>query len=301
MIVRVSGKEAQSIMDQPVLGIIGGSGLYQLPGLKEARSIDLNTPFGNPSSPVVIGKLGGRTVAFLARHGIGHFISPSEVNYRANIYALKSLGVERLLSVSACGSLRDDFAPGQIVIPDQIIDFTRQRKPTFFEEGLVVHIGVADPFCSDLSTSLGNAVDASGGVCHRGGTAVTIEGPRFSTKGESNLFRAWGISIIGMTMCPEAFLAREAEMCFSVMAHVTDYDVWHLTEESVSVDVVVKTLNRNTELAQAAILHLVENLPNEYSCSCSSALENAVITSPECIPPATLKKVGLLVKKYISA
>ena len=286
--------------EYPALGIIGGSGLYQLPGLKEAKSIDLTTPFGNPSSPIIMGKLGGKKVAFLARHGIGHFISPTEINYRANIYALKSLGVQRILSVSACGSLRDDFSPGHIVIPDQIIDFTRNRKCTFFEDGLVAHIGVADPFCNDLSNQLGQAVDQAGGTCHKGGIAVTIEGPRFSTKAESNLFRAWGISIIGMTMCPEAFLAREAELCFAVMAHVTDYDVWHLTEESVSVEIVVKTLKKNTELAQNAILELVNNLTEECTCSCSSALQNAVITSPECIPPETLKKVELLVKKHIS-
>jgi len=288
------------VNEYPVLGIIGGSGLYQLPGLKEAKSIDLTTPFGNPSSPIIMGKLGGKKVAFLARHGIGHFISPTEINYRANIYALKSLGVQRILSVSACGSLRDDFSPGHIVIPDQIIDFTRNRKCTFFEDGLVAHIGVADPFCNDLSNQLGQAVDQAGGTCHKGGNAVTIEGPRFSTKAESNLFRAWGISIIGMTMCPEAFLAREAELCFAVMAHVTDYDVWHLTEESVSVEIVVKTLKKNTELAQNAILELVNNLTEECTCSCSSALQNAVITSPECIPPETLKKVELLVKKHIS-
>ena len=287
------------MVDKPVLGIIGGSGLYQMPGLKEARSIDIPTPFGNPSSPIVVGKLNGRSIAFLARHGIGHYLSPSEVNYRANIYALKSLGVERIVSISACGSLRDDFAPGQIVIPDQIVDFTRRRVPTFFENGLVVHVGVADPFCSDLSSLLGQAVLKSGGTCHRGGTALTIDGPRFSTKGESNLFRSWGMSIIGMTMCPEAFLAREAEICFSVMAHVTDYDVWHLTEEQVSVDVVNRTLQKNTDLAQQAILELVQTLPDECHCDCSRALENAVITSPECIPPETLKKVELLIKKYI--
>lgn len=288
------------MMEQPVLGIIGGSGLYQLPGLKEAKSLDIRTPFGDPSSPVVLGKLAGKPVAFLARHGIGHFISPTEINYRANIFAMKSLGVQRLLSISACGSLRDDFAPGHTVIPDQVIDFTRDRKRTFFEDGLVVHVGVADPFCGDLSRQLGQTVDACGGVCHKGGTAITIEGPRFSTKAESNLFRSWGISVIGMTLCPEAFLAREAEMCFAVMAHVTDYDVWHLTEDTVSVEVVVRTLNKNTELAQKVILKLVQDLPEDFSCSCSKALENAVITSPECIPPETMKKVDLLVKKYIS-
>ncbi len=285
--------------DQPILGIIGGSGLYQMPGLKEARSVDIPTPFGDPSSPVVIGRLEGKKIAFLARHGIGHYLSPSEINYKANIYALKSLGIQRLVSISACGSLRDDFVPGQIVIPDQIVDFTRRRERTFFEGGLVVHVGVADPFCGVLGNLLVEAIAKCGGTCHKGGTSITIEGPRFSTKGESNLFRSWGMSIIGMTTSPEAFLAREAEMCFSVMAHITDYDVWHLTEEQVSVDVVVRTLQKNTSLAQQSIAELVKSLPDEFPCTCSRALENAIITSPECIPPETLKKVELLVKKYI--
>jgi 5'-methylthioadenosine phosphorylase len=285
--------------DQPILGIIGGSGLYQMPGLKEARSVDIPTPFGDPSSPVVIGRLEGKKIAFLARHGIGHYLSPSEINYKANIYALKSLGIQRLVSISACGSLRDDYVPGQIVIPDQIVDFTRRKERTFFEGGLVVHVGVADPFCGVLGNLLVQAVAKCGGTCHKGGTSITIEGPRFSTKGESNLFRSWGMSIIGMTTSPEAFLAREAEMCFAVMAHITDYDVWHLTEEQVSVDVVVRTLQKNTSLAQQSIAELVKSLPDEFPCSCSRALENAIITSPECIPPETLKKVELLVKKYI--
>lgn len=284
--------------DQPVLGIFGGSGLYQMPGLKEARTVDIATPFGNPSSPVVIGKLDGKKVAFLARHGIGHYLSPSEINYRANIYALKTLGVQRLVSISACGSLRDDYAPGQIVIPDQVVDFTHRRDSTFFDGGLVVHVGVADPFCGLLGNLLGQAVEKCGSTCHKGGTTVTIEGPRFSTKGESNLFRSWGISIIGMTTSPEAFLAREAEMCFAVMAHITDYDVWHMTEETVSVEVVVRTLQKNTALAQQSISELVKTLPEDFTCTCSRALENAIITSPECIPPETLKKVELLVKKY---
>ncbi len=285
--------------DQPILGIIGGSGVYQMPGLKEARSVDIPTPFGTPSSPVVVGRLEGRRIAFLARHGIGHYLSPSEINYKANIFALKSLGIQRLVSISACGSLRDDFVPGQIVIPDQIVDFTRRQERTFFEGGLVAHVGVADPFCGVLGNLLGKAVEKCGGTCHKGGTSITIEGPRFSTKGESNLFRSWGMSIIGMTTSPEAFLAREAEMCFAVMAHITDYDVWHLTEEQVSVDVVVRTLQKNTTLAQQSIAELVKTLPDEFPCSCSRALENAIITTPECIPPETLKKVELLVKKYI--
>jgi 5'-methylthioadenosine phosphorylase len=208
--------------ETPVLGVIGGSGLYQMNGLTKTETIVLDTPFGKPSAPIVVGTLAGKKVAFLARHGIGHQISPSEVNYRANIYAMKQIGVKRLVSISACGSLREDYAPGHIVIPDQIFDFTRLRQRSFFSEGLVVHIGVADPFCADLSTQVYQALQDAGGTVHQGGTFITIEGPRFSTKGESNLFRAWGMSIIGMTASPEVFLAREAEMCYAVMAHVTD-------------------------------------------------------------------------------
>jgi len=282
-----------------VLGIIGGSGLYQFSALQNVKTVEIKTPFGDPSSPIVIGSLSGKRVAFLARHGIGHFISPTEVNYRANIYALKSLGVQQVVSISACGSLRDDFAPGDIVIPDQLVDFTHQRPRTFFGDGMVVHVGVAEPFCTELSALLLEAVNEAGAVSHNGGTFITIEGPRFSTKGESNLYRAWGMSIIGMTASPEAFLAREAEMCYATMAHMTDYDVWHVTEEAVSADMVVRTLAKNIELVQKAVQILAEKLPRNITCACSSALSNAIITRPECIPPETVKKLDLLVKKYI--
>ncbi len=207
---------------QPSLAIIGGSGLYSMPGLKDVTEHDITTPFGKPSSPVVTGTLEGRLVAFLARHGIGHHISPTEVNYCANIYALKSLGVERVVGISACGSLREDYAPGDLVIPDQIFDLTRNRRRSFFGEGLVAHIGVAEPFCRDLSGQVYQAVSATGATVHQGGTFLTVEGPRFSTKAESNVYRSWGMSLIGMTTSPEAFLAREAELCYTVMAHVTD-------------------------------------------------------------------------------
>jgi 5'-methylthioadenosine phosphorylase len=282
-----------------VLGIIGGSGLYQFSALQNVKTVEIKTPFGDPSSPIVIGSLAGKRVAFLARHGIGHFISPTEVNYRANIYALKSLGVQQVVSISACGSLRDDFAPGDIVIPDQLVDFTHNRVRSFFGNGMVVHVGVAEPFCSELSGLVLVSVNEAGAVSHQGGTFLTIEGPRFSTKGESNLYRAWGMSIIGMTASPEAFLAREAEMCYATMAHVTDYDVWHMTEETVSADMVVRTLSKNVELAQQAVQILVKKLPHKFTCSCSSALSNAIITQAECIPPETVKKLDLLVKKYI--
>ncbi len=285
---------------QPILlGIIGGSGLYEMPGLENLEEHTLETPFGKPSAPVVVGTLEGRRVAFLARHGIGHPISPSEINYRANIYALKSLGVERVVSISACGSLREDYAPGHIVIPDQLFDFTRNRRRTFFGEGLVAHVSVPEPFCPDLSGHLAAAVEATGATLHRGGTYITIEGPRFSTKAESNVFRSWGMSLIGMTTAPEAFLAREAEMCYAVMAHVTDYDVWHVDEAPVTVDMVLETLRRNLHTAQEAIRNLIQRLPAERHCQCSHALANALITDPTVIPPETRAKLRLLVEKYL--
>ena len=284
----------------PTLAIIGGSGLYEIPGLKDSQEHKITTPFGSPSSPVMIGNLSGQQVAFLARHGIGHHISPSEVNYRANIYALKSLGVERIVSISACGSLRDDYAPGEIVIPDQVFDFTRQRKRSFFEAGLVAHISVAEPFCKDLSSQLYRATSSTGITVHRGGAMITIEGPRFSTRAESNIFRSWGMSLIGMTTSPEAFLAREAEICYALMAHVTDYDVWHISEEPVTVDMVIETLKHNTEAAQKAVINLAENLETERDCSCGSALADALITSPEVVPAETRERLGILVEKYLN-
>ncbi len=287
--------------DAPVLGVIGGSGLYQFSGLENVTSVEIDTPFGKPSAPITIGTLNGKKVAFLARHGIGHHITPTEVNYRANIYAFKSLGIKRIISISACGSLRDDFAPGHIVIPDQLFDNTKDRERSFFGQGLVVHIGTADPFCKDLSKQLFNAVSAAGGTVHQGGTFITIEGPRFSTKAESNVFRSWGMSIIGMTACPEAFLAREAEMCYATMAHVTDYDVWHISEESVSVEIVIRTLMRNTQLAQEAIKVLVKNLAEDTDCGCQQALQDAVITHRDHIPPETAQKLDLLVGKYLKS
>jgi 5'-methylthioadenosine phosphorylase len=281
------------------LAIIGGSGLYSMPGLKDVSEHDLSTPFGKPSAPIITGTLEGVPVAFLARHGIGHHISPTEVNYCANIYALKSLGVERVVSISACGSLRDDYAPGDLVIPDQVFDLTRNRRRTFFGEGLVAHIGVADPFCPDLSKQVYEAVAATDVTVHRGGTFLTVEGPRFSTKAESNVYRSWGMSLIGMTTSPEIFLAREAELCYAVMAHVTDYDVWHLVEEPVSVEAVIMVLNHNTHIAELAIGNLVKKLIPERDCQCENALANAIITQPTRIPAETRHKLDLLVRKYL--
>ena len=280
------------------LAIIGGSGLYDMPGLKNAQERVMRTPFGEPSAPIIMGELEGQQIAFLARHGIGHHIMPSEVNYRANIYALKLLGAERVVSISACGSLREDYAPGHIVIPDQLFDNTKGRERTFFGEGLVVHVSVADPFCPDLSTQLESATRKTDATVHRGGSFITIEGPRFSTKAESNTYRTWGMSLIGMTASPEAFLAREAELCYAVMAHVTDYDVWHVSESPVTVEMVIQTLNKNTLIAQEAVRSLARDLSKARTCDCNQALASAIITRKDMIPSATRENVDLLIKKY---
>jgi 5'-methylthioadenosine phosphorylase len=285
--------------EQVPLAIIGGSGLYAMPGLQQTREYKLDTPFGKTSAPIVVGTLEGVRVAFLARHGIGHHLTPSEVPYRANIYALKSLGIQRIVSISACGSLKEELAPGHIVIPDQIYDNTHGRARSFFGEGLVAHVSVADPFCPDTSSQLESAVRAAGGVVHRGGSFITIEGPRFSTKAESKTYRSWGMSIIGMTASPEAFLAREAEICYATMAHVTDYDVWHVSEAPVTVEMVIQTLNKNTALAQQAVRLLAKQLVPQRRCDCKHALSTALITHRDAIPPATLQKLDLLVNKYL--
>jgi len=284
---------------KPILGVIGGSGLYQMDGLTDVEELNLETPFGKPSSPIVIGELEGKTIAFLARHGVGHFISPSEINYRANIFALKTVGVEQVLSISACGSLREDYEPGEIVIPDQIFDHTKDRERSFFGDGLVAHISLADPFCPDLSSMVATAVLNAGGSVHQGGAFITIEGPRFSTRVESNTYRAWGMSIIGMTTSPEAFLAREAEMCYAVMAHVTDYDVWHMSEDPVTVEMVIRILLSNTALAQQAIKNLVLELPLNKTCDCGNALRDALITDPKSIPQETRERLSILVERYL--
>lgn len=279
--------------------IIGGSGLYSMAGLGEPREHTIDTPFGKTSAPIMVGTLAGQRVAFLARHGIGHHITPTEVPYRANIYALKSLGVQRIVSVSACGSLKEELAPGHIVIPDQIFDHTHERARSFFGEGFVAHISVADPFCRDLSDQLESAVRAAGGAVHRGGSLITIEGPRFSTKAESHTYRAWGMSIIGMTASPEAFLAREAEICYATMAHVTDYDVWHTSEAPVTVEMVIQTLNQNTTIAQEAVRILAGSLRHERPCDCGHALATALITRKDVIPAKTRQRLDLLVNKYL--
>jgi 5'-methylthioadenosine phosphorylase len=283
------------------LGIIGGSGLYDMADLTEIEEREIETPFGNPSDAVMIGTLYGRRVAFIPRHGRGHLLSPSEVPYRANIYALKSLGVRYIVSVSACGSLREDYAPGHIVIPDQLYDNTKgQRDRSFFGDGLVAHISVADPFSPELSRAVADAVRTVGGTVHEGGTFITIEGPRFSTKGESNTYRQWGMSLIGMTTSPEAYLAAEAEIAYACMAHVTDYDVWHESEEPVTVEQVIRVLTANAEVAQKAISHLVQHMDEwagDYAVH--HALKDALITDRSRIPAATKAKLALLVGRYL--
>jgi 5'-methylthioadenosine phosphorylase len=268
-------------------------------GLSSVEERSMSTPFGEPSDDVLVGTIDDVPVAFLARHGRGHRLMPTEVNYRANIFALKSLGVEQVISVSACGSLRETLHPGEIVIPNQLFDFTKQRTYSFFGDGLVAHIGTAEPFCPRLSLLVGEAVKAAGGTVHPHGRFITIEGPRFSTKGESFTFRSWGMDIIGMTTSPEAFLAREAEMCYAVMAHVTDYDVWHETEEEVSVEAVVRILQQNTALAQEAIRGLVPALDRlERACACDEALATAILTNRDLIPAGTKEKLAPIVGKY---
>lgn len=282
------------------LAVIGGSGLYNMPGLHDVQTRDVTTPFGKPSDEITVGTLHGRRVAFLPRHGRGHLLSPTEVPYRANIYALKELGARYVISVSACGSLREDYRPGEIVIPDQLFDFTRERERSFFGEGLVAHVGVGDPFSPELSTALAGAVREVGGTVHETGTFITIEGPRFSTRGESNTFRQWGMSIIGMTTSPEAFLAAEAEMAYAVMAHITDYDVWHESEEDVTVEMVVRTLSRNTALAQKALAQLLVTMDDwEGDFAAHHALQSALITDLEAIPAETKAKLALLVDAYL--
>lgn len=282
-----------------LIAVIGGSGLYNIPGLSETKEHISNTPFGKPSSPILTGVLEGQPIAFLARHGIGHTLSPTEVNYRANIYALKELGVEEIISVNACGSLREDYAPGDIVIPDQLFDFTKKRANSFFEGGSVAHVGSAEPFCSRLSSLVIQAVESTGATVHPSGAFITIEGPRFSTRLESNTFRAWGMDIIGMTTSPEAFLAREAELCYTSLAHVTDYDVWHKSEKPVTVEMVIKILTQNVDVVKEAICNLVKNLSEERSCTCSQALKDTLITNPKAVSENARQKLDLLVSKYL--
>jgi 5'-methylthioadenosine phosphorylase len=280
------------------LAVIGGSGVYDMESLSDVEEQRIATPFGDPSDSIVLGTLSGVRIAFLPRHGRGHRLTPSEVPYRANIWALKSLGVERIISISACGSMRKRYHPRDTVIPDQIYDNTKKRDYSFFGDGIVAHISFAEPFCPHLRGLLYEAATAAGGRVHMGGTFLTIEGPRFSAKGESQIYRSWGVDIIGMTAVPEAQLAREAEMCYATMAHVTDYDVWHKEEESVSVQMLIDNLTANAALSKRAIAALVTLLTDDRPCSCGDALGTAIITRRELIPQATVERLRPIVGRH---
>jgi len=285
-------------MSEIQLAVIGGSGVYDMEALTDVEELHVTTPFGSPSDAIVVGSLQDRRIAFLPRHGRGHRLTPTEVPYRANIWALKSLGVERIVSVSACGSMRKRYRPRDIVVPDQVYDNTKRREYSFFSEGLVAHISFAEPFCPHLRGLLADAAAASGGRVHMGGTFLTIEGPRFSTKGESRLYRSWGVDIIGMTAVPEAQLAREAEICYATMAHVTDYDVWHKEEESVTVQMLIDNLTANAALSKRTIAALVPMLVDRRPCECGSALSTAVITRRDLIPAETVARLGPILARY---
>jgi 5'-methylthioadenosine phosphorylase len=281
------------------VGIIGGSGLYEIEGFTDVREVAVDTPFGPPSDRLVVGRLEGRSVAFLPRHARGHRLLPSELNYQANVFALKTLGVERILSVSAVGSLKEKYVPLHIVIPEQLVDRTTQRRSTFFGRGLVAHVAFADPFCPDLSRAAAEACREAGATFHTGGTYVCIEGPQFSTRAESELYRSWGMDIIGMTNLQEAKLAREAEICYTTIALVTDYDSWHPEHDQVTVDMIVANLMQNARTAQQAIASAVGMLPFDRTCECATALKHALITRPEAIPDATKKKLAPIVGRYL--
>ncbi len=282
------------------IGIIGGSGLYAMPGLSKVREERVETPFGEPSEVFVLGELEGRKVAFLARHGRGHRILPSEINFRANIYAMKALGVERILSASAVGSLKEEHKPTDFVIPDQFIDRTFARNATFFGEGVVAHVAFGDPVCGAVAGALETACREVGVVGKRGGTYVCMEGPQFSTRAESNLYRSWGADVIGMTNLQEAKLAREAEICYATVAMVTDYDCWREGHEDVTVDQVVAVLHQNAENAGKVVRAAVAAMPSERTCPCGSALKHAILTDRSVIPQETRERLGLILGKYLS-
>jgi 5'-methylthioadenosine phosphorylase len=285
-------------LPQAEIGIIGGSGLYHMPGFEAQEEASMVTPFGAPSDNYVLGRLAGRNVAFLARHGRGHRISPSELNFRANIYGMKSLGVERIISLSAVGSLKEEHHPLEFVIPDQFFDRTRGRVSTFFGDGLVAHISFADPVCPQLAEVVCQAARASGVIAKNGGTYLCMEGPAFSTKAESNVYRSWGMDVIGMTNLQEAKLAREAEICYVTVAMVTDYDCWHADHAAVTVTDIIANLNRNAGNAAKMVAAAVAAMPSERACKCGSALAHAIITDRTLVPESTRKKLDLIIGKY---
>lgn len=282
----------------PKIGIIGGSGLYAMPGFTGQREVTLETPFGAPSDNYIVGELEGHEVAFLARHGRGHRISPSELNFRANIYGMKLLGVERIVSLSAVGSLKEEHRPLDFVIPDQFFDRTRGRISTFFGEGLVAHVSFADPVCPQLSLAVEAACKAAGVNVTRGGTYLCMEGPMFSTKAESNIYRSWGMDVIGMTNLQEAKLAREAEICYVTVAMVTDYDCWHEDHEAVEVTDIIRVLLQNASNACSVVAHAVKSIPGERTCKCGQALQHALITDKKTVPADTIRKLEAIVGKY---
>ena len=286
-------------MGDRILGVIGGSGLYELPGIRDVRPVRVSTPFGDPSDALMRGRLGDVEVIFLPRHGVGHRILPSEVPFRANVFALKQLGAEFLLSIGAVGSLREQLAPGHVVVPDQFIDRTVARKSTFFGDGIVVHVSLADPVCATLADAVDAAAREAGGTVHRGGTYLCMEGPQFSTRAESHMYRQWGADVIGMTNWQEAKLAREAELCFASLALVTDYDCWKSDAEHVVIEEVLRILAANAHLAQRAVAGVASRLPAARTCPCASALQNAIITNPKLIPAETRARLAPLIGRYV--
>jgi 5'-methylthioadenosine phosphorylase len=285
---------------QAAIGIIGGSGLYSMSGLTNTREIGVKTPFGEPSDAIVLGTLEGKRVAFLARHGRGHRVLPSEINYRANVYAMKLLGVERIISVSAVGSLKEDLRPGEFLVPDQFFDRTKNRASTFFGEGIVAHVAFAHPTCGQLSSTLADACVHEAVMVHRRGTYICIEGPQFSTLAEAEVHRQLRFEVIGMTNVTEAKLAREAEICYATIAMITDYDCWHPEHESVTASQIIATLNQNAENAQKVLRTAIRELPTGASCKCGSALRHALVTDLKIVPKATKKRLAAIIGKYIS-
>lgn len=286
-------------MDTGVIGIIGGSGFYDMPGITDVRTEEVDTPFGKTLDPVVLGRIAGRDVAFISRHGKGHRVNPTHVPVRANIFAMKLLGVTHLISVSAVGSMKEELAPEHMVVPDQLFDRTVHRPRTFFEHGVVVHVAFDKPYCSDLRKNLVAAAREAGGTVHDGGTYMCVEGPQFSTRAESETYRSWGMSIIGMTALPEARLAREAEMCYATLAMVTDYDTWHPGHDSVTVDMVVQTLNKNVHLARNTVSHVISTIGASRACSCGSALQSAIMTAPEAVSAEVKEQMRPLIGRYV--
>jgi 5'-methylthioadenosine phosphorylase len=282
------------------IGVIGGSGLYAMAALENVHEIEVTTPFGPPSDAYIVGTLHGRDMVFLPRHGRGHRLPPSAINFRANIYGLKSLGVEWVIAVSAVGSMREEIQPGHLVIPDQFIDRTRSRVSTFFEE-FTVHVALADPVCAVVADALHQAAAATGATVHLGGTYLCMEGPQFSTRAESRLYRQWGVDVIGMTNMPEAKLAREAELCYATLALATDYDCWHVSAADVDIGAILAILQHNVQLAQEVITRTVPQLQGARTCSCSTALQTAIITDRAMIPTAVRERLGLLIERYLTA